>query len=208
MGKGTRLAEVVLARRQELRLSQREVLERGGPSNATMTQIENGMARNPSEATLRKLDHALMWEPGSARRVLDGVDPIPLPAGVSGGPIANADTTSNTTEEQSFRGGWRTVFSDDEIRLDVSITIRKEEYPPFDDDDFEDVAINGRYAMKQALDGKRTLALLLEEGKLPWNKPASADAGLSVVEEPYAADEGDRYPGVPGDEDEEMEREP
>lgn len=74
-----RLGDVVLRRRrEELRISQYEVGERGGPSTSTLTKIEAGLPPVPSPATLRKLDDGLGWTDGSAYRLLhQGTDPEP-----------------------------------------------------------------------------------------------------------------------------------
>lgn len=71
-----RFGDIVRERRQALRLSQEDVTARGGPSDTTLTKIEN-VEWNPTRPneTLRKLDVGLGWEPGSARRVLDGGEP-------------------------------------------------------------------------------------------------------------------------------------
>ncbi|WP_163540799.1 helix-turn-helix domain-containing protein [Occultella kanbiaonis] len=74
------LARHVTARRNRLGLSQVQIWNAGGPSNSTLTKIESATPPEPSAVTLRKLDAALGWEKGSARRVLDGGDPIELPA--------------------------------------------------------------------------------------------------------------------------------
>lgn len=73
-----RLAAVVLARREELALTQLEVAAAGGPSNTTLTMIENGLTANLTNATAKKLDRGLQWAPGSARAVWFGGDPTPL----------------------------------------------------------------------------------------------------------------------------------
>lgn len=68
-----RLGEIVLRRRRdELRISQLAVGQRGGPSTSTLTKIEAGLPPEPSIATLRKLDAALGWTDGSSYRVLRG----------------------------------------------------------------------------------------------------------------------------------------
>lgn len=66
-----RLAEAVKARRDELDLTQLDVWQGGGPSNTTLTKIENAEAATLSRTTARKLDFALKWEPGSAKRIFD-----------------------------------------------------------------------------------------------------------------------------------------
>lgn len=72
-----RFARIVRARREELGLRQDQMRDAGGPSTTTMTKVENA-ADAPSRVTLRKLDAALRWEPGSAARALDGGEPTPL----------------------------------------------------------------------------------------------------------------------------------
>ncbi|WP_411815538.1 helix-turn-helix domain-containing protein [Gordonia sp. SND2] len=74
-----RLGAAIAERRRQLGLSQIEVWQRGGPSNSTLTRIENGLGDPPSSATLRKLDVALDWQSGSAARALDGGDPVARP---------------------------------------------------------------------------------------------------------------------------------
>lgn len=69
------LARHVKARRLELDLNQIEVWQAGGPSNTTLTEIENGRLTNLTRTTARKLDAALRWEAGSARRVWEGGEP-------------------------------------------------------------------------------------------------------------------------------------
>lgn len=60
-------------------MSQIDVWRAGGPSNSVMTGLESGSARSVSSKTLSKLDTALQWEPGSARRVYEeGGEPVEL----------------------------------------------------------------------------------------------------------------------------------
>lgn len=74
-----RLKWYVLRRRKdELDLNQMEVWQAGGPSNTTLTKIENGHLETLERATARKLDTGLRWETGSARRVWEGGKPTPL----------------------------------------------------------------------------------------------------------------------------------
>lgn len=67
-----RFGQVVLARREELGLSQRDAWKAGGPSGPVWTEIENASGPVPQQRTLAKLDKALQWTAGSARRVLNG----------------------------------------------------------------------------------------------------------------------------------------
>lgn len=76
--KAERLADAVRRRREELDLTQLDVWMAGGPSNSTLTTIENGRAESLPRATARKLDAALQWEAGSARHVWEGGEPTPL----------------------------------------------------------------------------------------------------------------------------------
>lgn len=72
-----RFGRIVRARRLALGdLTQIDVWRRGGPSNSTLTAIEGGDWK-PNGPTFRKLDAALEWEPGSARRAWDGGEPTP-----------------------------------------------------------------------------------------------------------------------------------
>lgn len=76
------LGRAVRTRRTQLGLTQEEVNAHGGPSDTTLTKIENGEGANPAASTLRKLDTALRWRPGSAQRVLEGegdAEPLKTP---------------------------------------------------------------------------------------------------------------------------------
>lgn len=73
-----RLAEKVRARRAQLDLSQLDVWQAGGPSNTTLTEIENGRLENLTRTTAKRLDIGLKWEAGSARQVWEGGEPTPL----------------------------------------------------------------------------------------------------------------------------------
>jgi len=71
-----RFGSIVKDRRAALGMTQLEVWQSGGPSNTTLTKIENAEGAPPSGLTLRKLDHALRWSPGSAKRALEGGEPL------------------------------------------------------------------------------------------------------------------------------------
>lgn len=80
-----RLGVAVKMRRLSLGLSHDEVKQAGGPSDTTVSKIENDAAGVPARITLQRLDTALRWEPGSARAVMDGGQPTPIadsPAGL------------------------------------------------------------------------------------------------------------------------------
>lgn len=72
-----RFGEIVKARREELDLTQLDVWQAGGPSNTKLTEIENGRLRDLSRVVAKRLDEALHWEAGSAKRAYKGGDPIP-----------------------------------------------------------------------------------------------------------------------------------
>lgn len=73
------LAAAVTARREELDRTQLDVWQAGGPSNTTLTEIENGRLKTLTRTTARRLDIGLRWVPGSARVVWNGGEPTPFP---------------------------------------------------------------------------------------------------------------------------------
>lgn len=73
-----RLAEAVRQRRGYLGLAQGDLAEVGGPSIVTVGQIERCAIQQPQTGTLKKIDTALQWAPGSAARILAGGEPVPL----------------------------------------------------------------------------------------------------------------------------------
>lgn len=71
--KGRRaLAEAIKNRRQELGLGQGDLGASGGPSIVTVGQLEREQIENPQPTTLKRLDTALRWEPGTAAEILAG----------------------------------------------------------------------------------------------------------------------------------------
>lgn len=66
------LGRAVRARRERVGLRQKQIEESGGPSGRTLRLIEAGDARNLTDATLARIDTALFWDAGTARKVLDG----------------------------------------------------------------------------------------------------------------------------------------
>ncbi len=65
-----KLAAAVLARRKELRLRQKDVEARGGPTARTLQKLEKGTIGALAPRTLDALDEALRWTAGSASLVL------------------------------------------------------------------------------------------------------------------------------------------
>lgn len=76
------LGRCVKERRANLELTQLEVWMAGGPSNTTLTTIENGLLASLTRTTARKLDAALQWAPGSARAAWEGREPVPALEGI------------------------------------------------------------------------------------------------------------------------------
>ena len=64
-----RLACAVSQRQEELGLSDLVVQGRGGPSPDTLQKVKRG-ERRVTVGTLRKLDRALQWPPGTAQEFL------------------------------------------------------------------------------------------------------------------------------------------
>jgi transcriptional regulator with XRE-family HTH domain len=73
-----RLGVAVRQRRRELRLTQEEVRELGGPSTATVRLIEKGEPTDLRRGTVEQLEKALQWETGSVELIMLGEKPIPL----------------------------------------------------------------------------------------------------------------------------------
>jgi transcriptional regulator with XRE-family HTH domain len=70
------LGRLIRERRAELGLTQREVHSVGGPSPATLYQLESGHRGSYRPHILRRLERALGWGAGSIRRVLEGGLPL------------------------------------------------------------------------------------------------------------------------------------
>jgi transcriptional regulator with XRE-family HTH domain len=73
-----RVARYVRARREELGLTQEDVATRGGPSTATLRLIEGASLTTPRPKSLRQLETALYWGPGSALAIYRGGEPVIL----------------------------------------------------------------------------------------------------------------------------------
>ena len=68
-----RLGRLVRERLDELGLSRRQAALTGGPTEPTLLKIERGQGKRLGTDTLRKLDVALKWEPGSAAVRVDAI---------------------------------------------------------------------------------------------------------------------------------------
>lgn len=76
-----RFGAIVNKRRRELGLSLDDVAAGGGPSQVTVSNIEQGSTNRPHFGTFAKLDAVLKWQPGSAARAFDGQEPEALDQG-------------------------------------------------------------------------------------------------------------------------------
>lgn len=87
----SRLGDYVKQRREELRLTQAQVQERGGPSPALVRAIENKRADTLSVSKRRDLERALNWSEESVDLILRGGRPfpasVPLPRNAPNAPI-------------------------------------------------------------------------------------------------------------------------
>ena len=69
------LGEAVRARRTQLGLTQHDVEQAGGPSDVTLSAIEQGVPRSYQQRTMVTLERALQWKPGAVAAILAGEDP-------------------------------------------------------------------------------------------------------------------------------------
>jgi len=83
-----RLAECVRERRADLDMTQEDVSAAGGPSGSTQRLIEGALQDRYQPVILRRLEHALRWQRGSVRAVLDGGDPVPVTGPAAPAPAA------------------------------------------------------------------------------------------------------------------------
>jgi transcriptional regulator with XRE-family HTH domain len=88
------LARLIRERRAELGLTQREVHSVGGPSPATLYQLESGHRGSYRPHILRRLERALGWGAGSVRRALAGG--LPLLEGETDNPPPRPERPSGT----------------------------------------------------------------------------------------------------------------
>jgi hypothetical protein len=70
-----RLATYVTRRRRKLRMTQADVDAQGGPSTATLRQIEGGERDNYRATVLARLERVLGWTAGSVQAILTGDEP-------------------------------------------------------------------------------------------------------------------------------------
>ncbi|AXQ62875.1 immunity repressor [Gordonia phage Angelique] len=73
-----RLGAYVRRRRTELRMTQNDVQDAGGPSAAKVREIENSRTTTLSTSKRRDLERALQWSPESVDKILAGLEPGPV----------------------------------------------------------------------------------------------------------------------------------
>lgn len=75
-----RLAEYVVTRRRALGMNQDDVKAAGGPSAATVRNIEGALNKSYKPHVIGRLERALRWEQGSIDSILAGGEPTPIEA--------------------------------------------------------------------------------------------------------------------------------
>jgi transcriptional regulator with XRE-family HTH domain len=102
-----RLGREVARRREQLHLTQVDVVQRGGPSVATLTAVENNRAGRLSKRLRLALEKAIEWEPGSVDAVLSGQDPRAAAASKVPGPTPAPSADAEILAAQRFAVGQR-----------------------------------------------------------------------------------------------------
>lgn len=87
------LGRYVTRRRDELGMTQSDVQAAGGPSTATVRNIENATQTSYRSGVLAALERALRWAPGSVEAALAGGEPTPLDVA----PSVTSDTDYEAT---------------------------------------------------------------------------------------------------------------
>lgn len=119
------LADEVLRRRKQLRLTQPDVAQRGGLSVATVRAVETNRSGRLSRRLRRALERALEWQDGSVDAVLEGKSPRVVNA--AGGPPSSLSGETARTAAERFAVARRLVkmrqaFA--EHRDDMSVAAR------------------------------------------------------------------------------------
>ncbi|MET8985939.1 helix-turn-helix transcriptional regulator [Nonomuraea wenchangensis] len=109
-GDWQRLSRFVKERREHLRLTQHDVSARGGPSVATVRNIESAAAEGYRGRTFSQLEDALGWTRGSVDAILHGGQPS-LPAGNTDEP-SPSKTLGDVLVERGLRRPDELLLSD------------------------------------------------------------------------------------------------
>lgn len=91
-----RLAELIRRRREERRMSQRELGEAAGTTDRLVSSIERAERTTYKPANLRAISQALSWTPDSIERILAGGEPV----GETDQPMAPG---ARITEDEALR---------------------------------------------------------------------------------------------------------
>ena len=118
------LARLIRERRAELGLTQREIHSVGGPSPATLYQLESGQRGSYRPHILRRLERALGWDAGSVRRVLAGGVPLLDGDGKVSPPLHEEHTTAPDSRE--WIAGFRKLPIDTHNKLLILSTLLQE----------------------------------------------------------------------------------
>lgn len=165
-----RLRAKVLARRAELGLSQEEVAALGGPSTTTQSKLTNCEAGLLRRGTLRAFDLALSWEAGSAQRILDGGDEIPLDT--ADGPDLGPEKTHTIVRAV----GVSLKFSDTLVEVAFSSPWDSEgQRSILDVEDVVGAAYEARRAFQKALSDMQTTAFEQYAARRGYSQRARLD---------------------------------
>lgn len=125
-----RLAELVVARRVQLGHRRRPAFaEAAGISLRTLSDIETGRRANYDPATLAAVEHALNWQTGSIKHILDGGTPTLTITTTDSAGATDALTVTRTTERDAIIIGIleRDDISDAAKREIVALLIAQKE---------------------------------------------------------------------------------
>lgn len=94
----SRLSDLIEERRLDIGITMRQVANLAGVSYESIRTLRSPEAGDPRPLTMRGVDRALMWKPGSTARVLyEGGDPDPFP--LPGQPVPSLLRSSRDDDE-------------------------------------------------------------------------------------------------------------
>jgi transcriptional regulator with XRE-family HTH domain len=94
------LADYVVARREELELTQAEAAKAAGVGLSTYQKIEYGYRAEPSRNTRNGIEDALRWTRGSIRAVLAGGEPTEVNDAPTEKPTSADDATADALHRE------------------------------------------------------------------------------------------------------------
>lgn len=138
------LAEVALARRNRLGMTQRNVADSGGPSAPTVRALET-QSSMMTPRSLRKLEAALGWALGTSRILIEGLEPERQDEW--SGYVSDCVHNPPITAEADFINNLRKVMED---RPDIQLKRSNKEDPieqkPIDRERYEQLDISLSHA--------------------------------------------------------------